>query len=108
MGAIYLDGGLEEARRYLVSWVDTELADHAATTATKPAKSRLQEQAFAATGRPPHYHVVSALGPDHAKSYVVEVSVGGDLLGRGAGNTRREAETEAAVLALRRIDEGRS
>ena len=105
LAAIYLDRGLDEARRHLVGWVDAELADHAATTATKPAKSLLQEQAFAATRRPPHYQVVSAMGPDHAKSYVVDVSVGGELLGRGSGKTRREAETEAAEAALKRMDE---
>jgi ribonuclease-3 len=44
---------------------------------------------------------VSAAGPDHSKHYVVDVSIAGQHLGRGAGRSRREAETEAARAALK-------
>jgi acyl carrier protein len=48
-------------------------------------------------GRAPHYRLVSAEGPDHDRHYVIEVLVGGEVLGQGEGRNRREAETEAAA-----------
>ena len=66
----------------------------------KAPKSRLQEHAYRSTGRPPTYRVVSAEGPDHERHYVVEVSLSGEVLGRGEGRNRRIAETEAAARAM--------
>ena len=51
-------------------------------------------------GSPPTYRLVSAVGPDHAKHYVVDVVVGERTLGRGEGANRRDAETEAAARAI--------
>lgn len=98
VAAIYLDHGLDAARQCLLTWAAPELDTPAGVQ--KPAKSRLQEHAFATTGRPPSYHVLSAEGPDHAKHYVVEVSIGDELLGHGEGNNRRDAESRAALAAL--------
>ena len=75
--------------------------------ALKPAKSVLQELSYSRTGRAPHYRLVSDEGPAHARQYVVEAIVGGEVLGHGSGRSRREAETEAAqeaVEALGRAD----
>ncbi len=102
VAAIYLDHGLEEARRDLLDWAAPEL--DAAIHATKPPKSRLQEHAFATTGRPPVYDLISASGPDHAKHYVVEVRIDGRPLGRGEGRNLRDAESQAALEALGRLD----
>lgn len=104
IGAIYLDRGLGAARDAFVAWAEPELAD-ATPLAPKPSKSRLQELAIARTGHPPLYRLVSALGPDHAKFYVVEVSLDDVTLGRGEGRNRREAETAAAQLAVARLEQ---
>lgn len=103
VAAIYLDGGLAAARETFLDWAAPELDPHDPADASKPAKSRLQEDAVALTGRPPLYRLVSAQGPDHAKHYVVEVSVLGERLGVGEGRSRRDAETEAARAALLRL-----
>ncbi len=103
VAAIYLDEGLEAARRSFLVWAAPELDAHDRADASKPAKSLLQENAVARTGRPPLYRLLSADGPDHAKHYVVEVSVLGERLGVGEGRSRRDAETEAAQAALLRL-----
>jgi ribonuclease-3 len=83
---------------------EPELAAQGAVDDLKPAKSVLQERAYAKTGRAPHYELLSDDGPPHARHYVVEVRIGGLAMGRGEGRSRREAETEAATLALVALD----
>jgi ribonuclease-3 len=100
VAAVYLDGGLDAARRFVLAAVQPELEAVLSPDALKAPKSRLQERSFAASGRPPSYRIVSAEGPDHDRHFVVEVSVGDQVMGRGEGRSRREAETEAALVAL--------
>ena len=49
---------------------------------------------------PPVYRVVSEIGPDHAKSFVTEIAVGGKVLGKGEGRSKKQSEQEAAKKAL--------
>jgi ribonuclease-3 len=98
-GAIYVDLGLDSARTWLLGIIGPAIEAEAVASLKAP-KSRLQEYCFASAGRPPAYRVVSAEGPDHARNYVVEVRFQGELLGSGQGPNRREAETEAARVAL--------
>lgn len=99
-GAIYLEFGFERARQWLLEVVAPELASGQAAATLKPAKSVLQELSYDRQGRPPHYRVVGQSGPEHDRRYVIEVLLGGEVLGRGEGRNRREAETEAARHAL--------
>ena len=101
IAAIYLDGGLEPARQFIVR----ELAD-ALEQSGRPDyfgrdhKSRLQE-ALQALGQPlPHYRVAGEAGPEHRKMFHVEVIVGGQVLAQGIGRTKKDAEQEAAKAAL--------
>ena len=103
VAAVYLDGGLEAARDLLLRACAEELGAELAPQSLKSPKSRLQELAYARHGRPPSYRVVTVGGPDHARSYEVEVAFLGDVLGRGSGRSRRDAETEAASMALERL-----
>jgi hypothetical protein len=66
-------------------------------------KSLLQEYVQARHKTHPRYRVVTELGPDHMKLFTVEVSVRGNLLGRGQGRNKKEAEQNAAGDALNRI-----
>ena len=104
VAAIYLDQGLEAARRFILEAAAPELDSGVSADALKAPKSRLQEYAFSVTGRAPSYRIVSSEGPDHDRHFVVEVAVDGDVLGSGEGRNRREAETQAAEAALERID----
>jgi hypothetical protein len=75
----------------------------------KSPKSRLQEYTQRLSGERPQYRLVDAVGPDHAKVFQVEVSVGGRVVGVGQGHSRRVAETEAAahgIDSLRHSSEG--
>ncbi len=96
-GAIYLDGGFDAARqailRNLPDWDLEELH-------LMDAKSTLQEHFQQTAKRPPVYELVKEEGPDHAKSFLVEVCFEGEVLGQGMGPTKKEAEQEAAREAL--------
>ena len=101
IAAIYLDGGLEPARQFIMR----ELGD-VIEQAGRPDysgrdhKSRLQE-ALQGLGRPlPIYRVVGEVGPDHRKLFHIEVHVGTEMLAQGTGRTKKEAEQEAAKAAL--------
>jgi ribonuclease-3 len=103
VAAVFLDLGLAKARRWVLKVCAPELEATGGSTGLKAPKSRLQELAYRTSGHPPTYHVVSAEGPDHDPHYIVEVSLGSDVLGRGEGRNRRIAETEAATDALGRL-----
>jgi ribonuclease-3 len=101
IAAIYLDGGLEPARQFLlrefaVGIEDARTPDYFG----RDHKSRLQER-LQALGRPlPSYRVAGEVGPDHRKLFHVEVVVGDEVMAQGAGRTKKEAEQEGARLAL--------
>jgi ribonuclease-3 len=66
-------------------------------------KSALQER-LQALGRPlPEYRVAGEEGPDHRKMFSIDVVVGGEVLGSATGRAKKEAEQEAARLALARL-----
>ncbi len=104
VAAIYLDQGLEAARRFILDAAAPELDAALPIDALKAPKSRLQERAFAASGRAPAYRIVSSDGPDHDRHFVVEVAIDGEVRGSGEGRSRREAETRAAEVALEQLD----
>jgi ribonuclease III len=99
-GAIYLDLGWAVTRDWLVALARPELEHDAPVGSLKSPKSRLQEHTQRTTGGRPTYRVLDATGPDHEKLFRIEVSVEGDVLGRGEGPSRRVAETAAAAEAL--------
>ena len=105
VAAIYLDQGLSAARDFILGAAAEELDAALPIDALKAPKSRLQERAFATTGRAPSYRIVSSEGPDHDRRFVVEVAIDGTVLGEGEGGSRREAETIAANAAMKRLDE---
>ena len=104
VAAIYLDGGLAAATTFLDARLRGALDDLRANGAGAEApadwKSKLQEW-LQARGRPlPAYRLTAEDGPDHRKTFTVEVSVGGDAIARGTGRSKKEAEQKAARRAL--------
>jgi ribonuclease III len=99
-GAIYLDLGFEAARAWITTVAAPELASDAALGSLKSPKSRLQEYTQRVAGERPAYRLVDVSGPDHERVFRVEVSVGGEVVGRGEGSSRRIAETLAASSAI--------
>ena len=104
IAAIYLDGGLDAAAAFLDRELRVAIEVGAAQTIIgEDYKSALQER-LQALGRPlPEYRVIGETGPDHRKTFNVEVVVGGDVLGHASGKAKKEAEQEAARLALERL-----
>ena len=102
-GALYLDLGFETVREWLIGLAAPELDADAPIGALKSPKSRLQEFTQRRSGQRPAYRLVDATGPDHEKSFRIEVWVDGELLGVGEGPSRRTAETAAAAQALDRL-----
>jgi ribonuclease III len=106
IAAIYLDGGLEAASDFLLRELKTAIdAGAERNFVGQDYKSALQER-VQALGRPlPEYRIAGETGPDHRKIFSIEVVVGGEVLGAASGKAKKEAEQEAARLAILRLDE---
>jgi ribonuclease III len=102
IGAVYLDGGWAAARPLALRIVSERIERVAADPDTFDHKSQLQELAVARSGGPPRYAVVGS-GPDHDRHYRAEVFVGDERRGVGEGPSKKEAEQEAALSALREL-----
>lgn len=98
LGAVYLDGGLEEARSVILRFWEERLRRGATAPGWHDYKSRLQEH-LAQTGDRPAYSITEA-GPDHNKSFTAVVSVNGHECGSGTGRSKKEAQQVAANRAL--------
>ncbi len=106
IGAIYLDGGLDAARSFVVSALGARISPESlAGLELEHPKSRLQE-IVQASGNVVSYRIVGEEGPAHARSFTAEVVLEGEVLGRGTGTTKKEAEMCAAREALRAISPG--
>jgi ribonuclease III len=98
LSAVYLDAGLEAARRVILAhWTDLIIAK-AQSPGLRDFKTRLQER-LATRGLRPEYDVEDT-GPDHSKLFNATVSVDGVVLGAGTGRSKKEAQQEAARAAI--------
>jgi len=99
IAAIYLDGGMEEARRFVLSFTKKEI-EHPAVRRTADYKTTLQEIVQQNEGERLEYVLVGESGPDHNKHFVVEVHLNSNVIGKGGGRSKKEAEQQAARAAL--------
>ena len=100
IAALYLDGGIDAARAFVVAnWSDRL---HASGGSRRDAKTTLQEWSLGRGLPAPVYAIVDRTGPDHATLFTVEVAVGALPSARGEGRSRREAEQDAAGAMLAR------
>ena len=100
IAAIYLDQGLSVTERFVTGLFDAELVTEGEQYRIIDYKSRLQELIQAREQQPPSYHLTGTQGPDHMRTFTVEVRLGDTVLGTGSGKSKKAAETEAARLAL--------
>jgi ribonuclease-3 len=103
VGAIFLDGGLQAARRFVRSSLGEDFKSISERALIDP-KSRLQEISQSRYQTTPIYRLVEAEGPDHARQFTVEVTVDGQALGKGSGPSKQQAEKEAAQEALQSLE----
>jgi ribonuclease-3 len=99
VGALYLDGGLEAVEGFIQPLVKPAAKKILASKADQDAKSNLQEWSQAKLGVTPRYRIISEQGPDHAKLFVAEVLLRGEVVGRGEGHSKQSAEQAAAEQA---------
>lgn len=103
IGAIFIDLGLEKARKVIDQTLLPLFALELKGGAPADAKSRLQEIVQQQKKTSPRYKILKTFGPDHAKRFVVEVYVEGKRLGMGEGTNKQEAEVKAAREALGKL-----
>jgi ribonuclease-3 len=104
IAAIYLDGGVEHVLAFIARQFDALIKEaRAPEAAFHDYKSALQERVQSAGDPPPEYAVIGETGPDHHKQFQVQVRVGGKALAEGVGRSKKEAEQEAARLALENL-----
>jgi ribonuclease-3 len=108
LAAIYLDGGVEQARAFIVREF-TPLVDAVREHGLVgyDHKSALQEYLQSRDQSLPEYRIAGTIGPDHRKLFQVEVVVRGEALASATGASKKEAEQEAARIALQRLTESR-
>jgi ribonuclease III len=103
IAAVYIDRGYRVTEKLILKLLEEELAKAMSIPATTDYKSRLQELIQSKEQRAPVYHLIGSTGPDHIKTFNVEVLLGDTVLGSGSGKSKKEAETEAARKALDKL-----
>jgi ribonuclease III len=105
LGAIYLDGGLGGVRDFILREFAPALVGLDALPGIENPKGELQELLQARSATAPEYLVVSVTGPDHDRVFECTVHHGGVELARGAGRSKKAAESDAALAALKKLRE---
>lgn len=104
IGAIYLDGGYQAAARFVNRRFRDALERGAVHLDDENFKSRLLEQSQGEGLGTPRYVTVNEEGPDHDRTFTVEVVIGKKAYGRGFGKNKKDAEQAAAERALRQLN----
>ena len=100
VGAIFLDGGFEIAREFILREFQSACSELGEIPNLDNPKGELQELLQSVSPEAPQYHVVSATGPDHDRIFECTVHHAGAELARGSGKSKKLAESEAALAAL--------
>ena len=105
VGALYLDQGIESVQHVLEPLVVPQIARTLKERLHKDPKSSLQERAQGLMHKTPRYRTLRESGPDHAKVFTVEATIGGEVYGVGKGANKQQAAQEAAREALAHFEE---
>lgn len=108
VAAVYLDGGLESARSLLEKTVFLQASEDGERIAESDRKSALQEFLQGKGGQLAEYRLAGESGPDHQKTFLVEVWVKGECMASAEGSTKKEAEQKAARRALEKLQRAES
>lgn len=100
IAAIYLDGGIEEAEKFIIANLKDKIEKASKNVGTKDYKTVLQEKLQIHGNVKIEYIIISEKGPDHDKNFVAEVECDGLKLAQGSGKSKKAAEMEAARKAL--------
>jgi len=100
IGALYLDGGMEAVLRFVDRAFAVPLSRLALGPLDQDFKTQLQQLAQGVLRAPARYRVIDQQGPDHLRTYTVELSIGNVVYGQGTGHSKKDAEQAAAREAL--------
>lgn len=103
LGAIFLDQGIEAAKKFLTAHLFPNAHDIVEKKTYIDYKSLLQEIIQEQSRVSPTYRVIKSEGPDHAKTFWVEAVIENKVLGQGQGRSKQEAEQSAALTALEKM-----
>lgn len=103
LGAMFLDGGFEAARKFILHEFRKSFTGLSAIPTLENPKGELQELLQARSSHAPKYHVVTATGPDHDRVFECTVHHEGVELARGTGKSKKAAESDAAHAALTKL-----
>jgi len=104
IGAIYMDGGIQPAKNFVLSALEADIHSMRGLTWISDCKTHLQEQLQKSSQEPIEYYVIKEEGPDHNKVFTVELAHAGKILAQGSGRNKKEAEQDAARHAIERFD----
>ncbi len=105
IGAIFIDQGFDGAYTFVKTYLFADrLAEIISNRQYSPAKSRLQETMQSVHKTTPEYRVTAEEGPQHKRAFTIAVYLGKKLLAAGRGNSKKEAEEQAARLALEKMN----
>ncbi len=106
IGAVFMDGGFEQARGFVLRCFRRAFGEMKDIPTLDNPKGELQELLQSGSAEGPHYEMVRASGPDHDREFECVVTHGGRELGRGRGKSKKAAESEAALAALKKCRSG--
>ncbi len=101
IGSIYLDQGYKKSEEFIKRFIIEELPAIIEEESYRDPKSRFQEEAQDRVGITPTYEVIKEWGPDHARNFDVGVFLGDELVAKGEGLSKQEAQQAAAENALK-------
>ena len=105
LAAMYLDGGMEVARRHVMRFVEKEVENHTVGDAFHDYKTQLQEIIQRNREEELVYILTGESGPDHDKRFTVEVRLNSNVIGKGTAHSKKQAEQDAAKQALELMGE---
>ncbi|HEY4952477.1 MAG TPA: ribonuclease III [Verrucomicrobiae bacterium] len=105
LGAIFLDGGFDSARKFILREFTDDFGELGEPSGIENPKGELQELLQARSPDAPEYQTVSATGPDHDRVFECIVQHEGVELARGSGKSKKAAESDAALAALKKLRE---
>ena len=104
IGAIYLDQGITAAKKFVLKNIVCKLEAILENRLYLDPKSRFQEKAQEVRGITPHYKILDQVGPDHAKIFTVGLYLEEELVTKGEGSSKQEAQVSAAAKGLKKMN----
>jgi len=102
IGAIFLDQGTRAAKKFIKNKILCNLDKVIKEQLYLDPKSKFQEKSQEVYGITPHYNVISECGPDHDKVFTIGLYIGEDFVAQGKGNSKQEAQVEAAIAGIKK------